>query len=458
MSVPCVFARSPAARAPLLIGMGHSRRFVPLRVSCLVLPLGLFSSGVGGPVPSSPCLSLGRSLPCGRACPGKLALRTVGAAEGRPGGGTSCLGVGHPGLGALPRPTPRPFSVRPEPATHWLWLRGQWAWETVTNPAAFPLACLLCVLWGGRRAPPGGGRLLLGCGTSGVERSPSPDCPSLGPAAGACYPLSVGARGSRRGETSPTPRHAPLQGGFARCGGSTRVLGAGSLLLRCGASGAGRPSTRYYPSLESGAGGPLLTGSGSHHQPHSVRSCYWLCTLSGRQAGAREKVPLAWVWHVRPGFATQRLWVRCADVGARFSLAHSPVPRFVLPCAGFPGLLQPVVVAGWHLSLCLGCGRRLAPLACLMAPRGAPRLVPSSGSRCSGRLPRRCGAFPHPGGSRPQIYWAAVRGTWTPAESRAHCACCWPLPRQGRWARSASYPFGALQWDCSWRVPTLVFG
>ena len=26
-----------------------------------------------------------------------------------PGGGASCLGVGHPGLGALPPPTSRPF-------------------------------------------------------------------------------------------------------------------------------------------------------------------------------------------------------------------------------------------------------------------------------------------------------------------------------------------------------------
>ena len=34
----------------------------------------------------------------------ELALRAVGAARGRPGGGPSCLGVGRPGSGALPIP------------------------------------------------------------------------------------------------------------------------------------------------------------------------------------------------------------------------------------------------------------------------------------------------------------------------------------------------------------------
>ena len=71
-----------------------------------------------------------------RSC--ELALRAVGAARGRPGGGggVGCLGVGRPGLGALPRPTARPWDVRPGPATHWLWAAGGWAWRPVTNPTA----------------------------------------------------------------------------------------------------------------------------------------------------------------------------------------------------------------------------------------------------------------------------------------------------------------------------------
>ena len=63
------------------------------------------------------------------------------------------------------------------------------------------------------------------------------------------------------------------------------------------------------------------------------------------------------------------------------------------------------------------------------------------------------GAFPHPGGLHPRLYWVAARGTRRPAKNLTHCACHWPPPRQGRWARSASYPFGAPRWGCPWRVP-----
>ena len=146
------------------------------------------------------------------------------------------------------------------------------------------------------------------------------------------------------------------------------------------------------------------------------------------------------------------VWVRCC-------LAPVRVPWFVACCARSPGLWHPAAVAAWHLSVCLGCGRRRASLACLVAPRGAPRLVWSGRSRCSGRLSRRRGAFPHPGGLHPRLYWAAAGGTGRPAENRAPCACCWPPPRRGRSARSASYPFGAPRWGCPWRVPpALVLG
>ena len=40
-----------------------------------------------------------------------------------------------------------------------------------------------------------------------------------------------------------------------------------------------------------------------------------------------------------------------------------------------------------------------------------------------------------------------------PAGNRAHCACRSPPPWPGRLARSESYPFGAPQWGCPWRVP-----
>ena len=87
------------------------------------------------------------------------------------------------------------------------------------------------------------------------------------------------------------------------------------------------------------------------------------------------------------------VWVGCC-------LAPVCVPWFVACCAHSPGLWHPVAVAAWHPSVCLGCGRRRASLACLVAPHGAPRLVRSGRSRCSGWLSRRRGAFPHPGGLR----------------------------------------------------------
>ena len=67
---------------------------------------------------------------------------------------------------------------------------------------------------GGTRAP-GGGRLLPRCGASGVGRSPIPDCRPSGRAAGAHYPLAVGAGGCGRGDPPPILQRALLQAGFA---------------------------------------------------------------------------------------------------------------------------------------------------------------------------------------------------------------------------------------------------
>ena len=122
------------------------------------------------------------------------------------GGGASCLGVGRPGVGALQRPTARPWGVRLGPVIRLLWARGVWAWGPVTNPTACALASRLCALWGGTIAPPGG-RLLPARGASEVGRSPMPDRPTLGRAAGAHYPLAVGA-----GSVGVRTRHQPHSG------------------------------------------------------------------------------------------------------------------------------------------------------------------------------------------------------------------------------------------------------
>ena len=127
---------------------------------------------------------------------------------------------------------------------------------------------------------PGGGRLLPGCGASGVGHSSTPDCPPSGRAAGAHYPLAVGAGGCGRGDPSPAPQRALMRAGFARCGGGMRVPELGASCL-----GVGRPVSGALPPRTArplgGLPGPTThwlwvrgaAGVGTRHQTHSARSC-----------------------------------------------------------------------------------------------------------------------------------------------------------------------------------------
>ena len=108
-------------------------------------------------------------------------------------GVASCLDVGRPGSGALPPPTARPLGGLPGPTTQWLWVRGAAGVETRHQPHSTRSR----VLWG-RQEGARGGLLLPGCRVSGVGRSPTPDCPPSGRAAGADYALAVGAGGGGR--------------------------------------------------------------------------------------------------------------------------------------------------------------------------------------------------------------------------------------------------------------------
>ena len=166
------------------------------------------------------------------------------------------------------------------------------------------------------------------------------------------------------------------------------------------------------------------------------RGSLWGADSSIRTAAVRSRQGLGSLRaRTRPSglrlFVAGRGWVPSGRAlihpdGGSCCLAPVPVPWFGACCARSPVLRHPAAVVAWHLSVCLGCGRRRASLACLVAPRCAPRLVRSGRSRCSGRLSRRRGAFPHPRRLRPRLYWVAVRGTRRPAENRAHCACRWP--------------------------------
>ena len=168
---------------------------------------------------------------------------------------------------------------------------GLRAWGPVTNPTARALSSWLCALWG-RHEGVRGGRLLPGCGASGVGRSPTPDCPPSGRAAGAHYPLAVGAGGCGRGDPSPTPQRALLRAGFARCGGGMRVPGGAPLAWVWGVRGRAL-SQPPLPALWAGCRGPLPTGCGCGGvrawgpvtNPTARALSSWLCALWARHEG-----------------------------------------------------------------------------------------------------------------------------------------------------------------------------
>ena len=223
-----------------------------------------------------------------------------------PGVGASCLGVGRPGSGALLPPTARPLGGLPGPTTHWLWVRGGAGVGTRHQPHSVRSFALALRAVGAARGRPGGGRLLPGCGASGVGRSNTPDCPPSGRAAGAHYPLAVGAGGCGRGDPSQTPQRALLRAGFARCGGRMRLPGGAPLAWECGVRGRALSHPRL-PALWAGCRGPLHTGCrcggvrarGPVTNPTARAPASWLCALWGRHEGARRGAPAASVWGVR---------------------------------------------------------------------------------------------------------------------------------------------------------------
>ena len=297
-----------------------------------------------------------------------------------PGGGASCLGVGRPGWGAPPPPTARPLGGLPRPTTHLLRVRGVRAWGPVTNPTARALASWLCALWGQHEGARGG-RLLPGCGASGVGRSPTPDCPPSRRAAGAHYPLAVGAGGCGLGDPSQTPQRALLRAAFARCGGGMRAPWGGGLFPGCGASGVGRSPTPDCPPSGRAAGAhyPLAVGEGcagvgTRHQPHSARSF----ELALRAMGAARG---------RPGGGASFLGVGRPVSGA----LPPPTAR---PLGGLPG---PTTHWLWMRGGA-GVGTRHQPhsvpsfelaLRAVGAARGRPggRLLPGCGASGVGRSP-----------------------------------------------------------------------
>ena len=120
-----------------------------------------------------------------RSC--ELALHAVGAAGGRPGWTPLAWVWGVRGRAlSHPRPPVLP-GVLPGPITHWLRVRGVWAWGPVTNPTARSCELASCAV-GAARGGPGGGASCLGVGRPGSGALPAPTARPFGRAAGAHYP------------------------------------------------------------------------------------------------------------------------------------------------------------------------------------------------------------------------------------------------------------------------------
>ena len=184
-----------------------------------------------------------------------LALCATGAARGRPGGGAPpdrVWGVQGWAL-SLPQPPVHGAGGRgPLPV-----FRGRGGCGR-GDPSPTPQRALLR---GGSRAVgrhegARGGRLLPGCGASGVECSATPDRPSLGRAAGARYPLVVGAGGVGMGT-----RHQPH---------SARSC---ELVLRAVGATRGRPGVGSASCLGAPVSNPSSTVTIKCQQQHLSVVC-----------------------------------------------------------------------------------------------------------------------------------------------------------------------------------------
>ena len=275
---------------------------------------------------------------------------------------------------------------------------GVRAWGPVTNPTARALASWLCALWG-RQEGARGGRLLPGCGASGVGRSPTPDYPPSGRVAGAQYPLAVGAGGCGGGHSSPTQLGALLRAGFAHCGGGTRVSGGGASCLGVGRPGSGAlppPTARPLGGLP----GPTThwlwlrgaAGVGTRHQPHRARSCELVLRAVGAARGHPGGAPPAWVSVVR-GRALSHpelpaLWAGC----------RGPLPTGC-GCGGMRAW-GPVTNPTARALACCGGGLRVrgGGVSCLRVRHPGLGALPPPTARPLGGLPG------------PTTHWLWVRG------------------------------------------------
>ena len=255
-----------------------------------------------------------------------------GRHEGARGGGplVSVWGVWGWVL-SQPRP-PVLWGVRPGPTTHWLWVKGVWAWGPVTNPTARALASWLCALWWRHEGARGEGSSCLCVGRPGSGALPPPAARPLRRAGGIHYPLSVGA-GVRAWGPFTNPTAGALGSWLCALWGGHEGARGGRLLPGCVASGVGRSPTPDRPSFGACGRGPSPTGCGcggcgrgdpsptpqrallragfarcgdGTRAPGGGAPLVRVCSVRGR-ALSHPRPPV--FWGVRAGSTTHWMWV-----------------------------------------------------------------------------------------------------------------------------------------------------
>ena len=361
-------------------------------------PLGGLQGSVWGV--QGRALSHPRLLALWAGCRGRCGASGVGRSptpDCSPSGRAAGAGVGRPGSGALPPPTARPLGGLLGP----VWgVRGR----TLSQPR-------LPALWAGCR-----GR----CGASGVGRSPTPDCPSSGRAAGACGASGVGR--------SPTPDCLPS--GRAAGAGVGRP-GSGALLPPTARPLSGLPGPVWgvrgrtlshprLPALWAGCRGVwgVRSRALSHPRlPAPWAGCWGLCGASGVGRSPTPNCP--------PSGRAARVGVGRPGSGALPPPTARPLGRLPGPVWGVRGrmLSQPRLPALWEGCRircgASGVGRSPTP-DCSPSGRAAGAGVGRPGSdalppptaRPLGGLPRPVWGVRGRALSQPRLLalWAGCRG------------------------------------------------
>ena len=308
-------------------------------------------------------------------------------------GGASCLGVEHPGPGALPTPTARPLGGLPGPTTHWLWVRGGAGVGTRHQPHRARFCELALRPVGAARGRPGGAPPAWAWGVRGRALS-RPSLPTLWAGCRGPLPTGCGFGGVQAWGLVTNPTARALASWLCALLWRHEVARGGAPLAWVwGVRGRALSGPRL-PALWAGCRGPLRTSCGCGGvrawgpvtNPTARALASWLCALWGRHEGARGHVSCPGVG--RPGLG-------------------APPPSTARPLGG---LLGPTVHWLWVLGGA-GVGTRHQPHSARFCEL-ALRAVGAARGRPGGALP----AWP-PGVRRPALshlqlpaLWAGCRG------------------------------------------------